>query len=129
MTVKKSTQTIQIRIGQRTSDFMKKWVNNQVNPNESAKRILEHFIRIYGTADIDSDEIQILMARELLISKGELKGKFPKTPFADLDKKVKTSNEFSNEPAATQSLVNHQEEPKVKEKKPRQVIKRGKINV
>ena len=129
MSEKKSTQTIQIRIGQRTSDSMKEWVNNQVNPNESAKRIIEHFIRIYGTADIDSDEIQILMARELLMSKGELKGDFPKAPLAPLDKGVKAASEFSNEPTSTKSLVKHQEEHKVKEENPRQVMKRGKINV
>lgn len=62
----KNSQRIQILIGKRTYEPLKEWYQNQVNPNESARRILEHFIRIYGTEDVNSYEIQKKMAKELL---------------------------------------------------------------
>lgn len=65
----KKNQTIQLRIGQKTPESTKEWVNNQANPNDAAKRVLEHFIRIYGVGDIDSDEIQVKMAKDLLMAK------------------------------------------------------------
>jgi len=64
--VSKNSQRIQILIGKRTYEPLKEWYQNQVNPNESARRILEHFIRIYGTEDVNSYEIQKKMAKELL---------------------------------------------------------------
>ena len=60
----KNSQRIQILIGKRTYEPLKEWYQNQVNPNESARRILEHFIRIYGTEDVNSYEIQKKMAKE-----------------------------------------------------------------
>ena len=63
---KEPMQTIQIRIGQKTSGILKDWVGNQDNLNEAAKRALEHFIRIYGSDNINSVEVQMKMAKNLL---------------------------------------------------------------
>lgn len=63
-------RTLQVRLGKRTTATFKDWHDNQLNPNESCRRIVEHFIRTYGTNDIDSDEVQIAMAKDLLTSRG-----------------------------------------------------------
>lgn len=65
-------QTMQVRIGPKTTEPFKEWFSKQISPNDSGKRVVEHFIRLYGTGDIDSDDVQIKMARDLLMSKGEM---------------------------------------------------------
>jgi hypothetical protein len=58
----------QIRIGNKTSEKLKNWILNQENASDAAKRVIEHFIRLYGDTDIDSDEVQLQMAADLLTS-------------------------------------------------------------
>lgn len=70
MTKNTEIKQIQIRIGKKTDESLKEWFFNQKNPNESARKVLEHFIRVYGTYDINSNHVQVLMAKEILEKKG-----------------------------------------------------------
>lgn len=120
----KKTQTIQLRIGQKTPESTKEWVNNQSNPNDAAKRILEHFIRLYGVGDIDSDEIQVKMAKDLLMAKGGL----------DLSP-INSVNTISNMKTLQNSNISEEKKENSvgintkSERQQRQVVRRGEINV
>lgn len=65
-------RALQLRLGKKSSDSFIEWYDNQANANESCKSIIEHFVRMHGTKDIDSDEIQIKMAKDLLNSRGKI---------------------------------------------------------
>lgn len=64
------TQRIQIRIGQNSPKKLKKWADNQTNLNESVKKIIDHFIDMYGDEDLDSLDVKLKMARDLVAAQG-----------------------------------------------------------
>lgn len=116
----KNSQRIQILIGKRTYETLKEWYQNQVNPNESARRILEHFIRIYGTEDVNSYEIQKKMAKELL-NHQEVVTENKVSTVQDSPKKEKELIEKVNK---KDTPINQSEETQAKP-----IINRGNINV
>ncbi|MDH5163423.1 hypothetical protein [Heyndrickxia oleronia] len=120
----KKNQTIQLRIGQKTPESTKEWVNNQSNPNDAAKRVLEHFIRIYGVGDIDSDEIQVKMAKDLLMAKGGLDLSPTNSVNTISNIKQQQNSNISEEKKDTSFEINAKSEPQQ-----RQVVRRGEINV
>lgn len=98
-------QTIQIRLGQKTSEKLKKWAVNQSNLNDSVKRVLDHFIDVYGIEDIDTLEVKLKMAGYLVSAQGG-----------------------QPEPRKAEKNVFHQPpEPKPEQKK--KIIDRGKIDI
>ncbi|WP_257141461.1 hypothetical protein [Bacillus toyonensis] len=54
------------------------WIESQENPNEATRKVLEHFISLYGTQSVDSEEIKLGMAKDLLSAKGMLQGDIPR---------------------------------------------------
>lgn len=72
--------TIQIRLGQKSPEKLKKWAENQSNLNDSVKRVLDHFIDIYGQESIDSLEVKLRMARDLVAAQGSDDIKRPYDP-------------------------------------------------
>ncbi|WP_257129820.1 hypothetical protein [Bacillus cereus] len=54
------------------------WIESQENPNEATRKVLEHFIALYGTQSVDNEEIKLGMAKDLLSAKGLLKGDIPR---------------------------------------------------
>ncbi|TKH22199.1 hypothetical protein FC697_13935 [Bacillus wiedmannii] len=54
------------------------WIESQENPNEATRKVLEHFISLYGTQSVDSQEIKLGMAKDLLSAKGMLQGDIPR---------------------------------------------------
>ncbi|WP_241484232.1 hypothetical protein [Bacillus clarus] len=54
------------------------WIESQENPNEATRKVLEHFILLYGTQSVDSEEIKLGMAKDLLSAKGMLQGDIPR---------------------------------------------------
>lgn len=66
-----TTRSIQIRLGQKSSEKLKKWADNQSNLNDSVKRVLDHFIDVYGQHDIDSLEVKLKMAKDLVAAQGQ----------------------------------------------------------
>lgn len=54
------------------------WIESQENPNEATRKVLEHFIALYGTQSVDNEEIKLGMAKDLLSAKGMLQGDIPK---------------------------------------------------
>lgn len=54
------------------------WVESQENPNEATRKVLEHFIALYGTKSVDAEEIKIGMAKDLLSAKGIIQGDLPR---------------------------------------------------
>ena len=122
MSDSKKTQTIQLRIGQKTPESTKEWVNNQTNPNDAAKRILEHFIRLYGVGDIDSDEIQVKMAKDLVIAKGGLELASAVPVNANFDNEVQDEGSVSKNKGL--DITKKKDEPPL-----RQIVRRGEINV
>lgn len=66
-----SVKVIQIRIGPRASDELKEWVENQGDDaNENAKRVLEHFISLYGTMNINDTDVKVKMYQDFLKNVG-----------------------------------------------------------
>ncbi|MEK5176744.1 hypothetical protein NST63_26750 [Heyndrickxia sp. FSL W8-0496] len=120
----KKNQTIQLRIGQKTPESTKEWVNNQANPNDAAKRVLEHFIRIYGVGDIDSDEIQVKMAKDLLMAKEGLDLSPTNSVNTISNIKPQQNSNISEEKKDTSFEINTKSQPQQ-----RQVVRRGEINV
>ncbi|MCQ6341883.1 hypothetical protein ACQVTU_27920 [Bacillus cereus] len=54
------------------------WIESQENPNEATRKVLEHFIALYGTQSVDNEEIKLGMAKDLLSAKGMLQGDIPR---------------------------------------------------
>ncbi|MBJ8054302.1 hypothetical protein JDS87_20715 [Bacillus cereus] len=54
------------------------WIESQENPNEATRKVLEHFISLYGTQSVDNEEIKLGMAKDLLSAKGMLQGEIPR---------------------------------------------------
>ncbi|HFK1812547.1 TPA: hypothetical protein ACGXQD_005701 [Bacillus cereus] len=54
------------------------WIESQENPNEATRKVLEHFIALYGTKSVDNEEIKLGMAKDLLSAKGMLQGDIPR---------------------------------------------------
>ncbi|WP_230690666.1 hypothetical protein [Bacillus thuringiensis] len=54
------------------------WIESQENPNEATRKVLEHFIALYGTQSVDTEEIKLGMAKDLLSAKGMLQGDIPR---------------------------------------------------
>ncbi|MEK4581699.1 MULTISPECIES: hypothetical protein [Bacillus] len=54
------------------------WIESQENPNEATRKVLEHFISLYGTQSVDNEEIKLGMAKDLLSAKGMLQGDIPR---------------------------------------------------
>ncbi|MEH7052929.1 hypothetical protein [Bacillus pseudomycoides] len=54
------------------------WIDAQENPNEATRKVLEHFISLYGTQSVDSEEVKLGMAKDLLSAKGMLQGDIPR---------------------------------------------------
>ncbi|PRT33911.1 hypothetical protein C6357_30655 [Bacillus wiedmannii] len=54
------------------------WIESQENPNEATRKVLEHFIALYGTQSVDNEEIKLGMAKDLLSAKGMLQGEIPR---------------------------------------------------
>ncbi|PEU30372.1 hypothetical protein CN535_28895 [Bacillus pseudomycoides] len=54
------------------------WIDAQENPNEATRKVLEHFISLYGTKSVDSEEVKLGMAKDLLSAKGMLQGDIPR---------------------------------------------------
>lgn len=54
------------------------WIESQENPNEATRKVLEHFISLYGTKGVDSEEVKLGMAKDLLSAKGMLQGDIPR---------------------------------------------------
>ncbi|WP_257131369.1 hypothetical protein [Bacillus pseudomycoides] len=54
------------------------WIESQENPNEATRKVLEHFISLYGTQSVDSEEVKLGMAKDLLSAKGMLQGDIQK---------------------------------------------------
>ncbi|MEE2022491.1 hypothetical protein ABEX53_29620 [Bacillus toyonensis] len=54
------------------------WIESQENPNEATRKVLEHFIALYGTQSVDNEEIKLGMAKDLLSAKGILQGDIPR---------------------------------------------------
>ncbi|WP_342047968.1 hypothetical protein [Bacillus sp. OTU530] len=68
-----STKVLQIRVGMKSSDAFKEWVENQgEDANENAKRVLEHFISIYGTGNINEKSVKIKMSQDFLLAENAL---------------------------------------------------------
>lgn len=121
----KNSQRIQILIGKRTYEPLKEWYQNQVNPNESARRILEHFIRIYGKEDVNSYEIQKKMAKELL-NHQEVVTENTKinTQVSTVQDSPKKEKELIEQVNKKDTPINQSEETQAKP-----IINRGNINV
>lgn len=65
-----SNKVLQIRSGKGTDAF-REWVANQGEDiNEKARKALEHFIVLYGTADIESTEVKVRMYQDFLTMQG-----------------------------------------------------------
>lgn len=56
---------IQIRLRNKKDENLVEWANNQQNLNNSVKKLMDYFVMIFGTANIDSVESQIKMAKIL----------------------------------------------------------------
>lgn len=54
------------------------WIESQENPNEATRKVLDHFISLYGTQSVDSEEVKLGMAKDLLSAKGMLQGDIQK---------------------------------------------------
>ncbi|MED3391724.1 hypothetical protein [Bacillus thuringiensis] len=54
------------------------WIESQENPNEATRKVLEHFIALYGTQSVDNEEVKLGMAKDLLSAKGMLQGDIPR---------------------------------------------------
>lgn len=54
------------------------WIESQENANEATRKVLEHFIALYGTQSVDNEEIKLGMAKDLLSAKGMLQGDIPR---------------------------------------------------
>ncbi|OOR48867.1 hypothetical protein BLX05_27145 [Bacillus pseudomycoides] len=54
------------------------WIESQENPNEATRKVLEHFISLYGTQSVDSEKVKLAMAKDLLSAKGMLQGDIPR---------------------------------------------------
>ncbi|WP_257143156.1 hypothetical protein [Bacillus cereus] len=54
------------------------WIESQENPNEATRKVLEHFIALYGTQSVDNEKIKLGMAKDLLSAKGMLQGDIPR---------------------------------------------------
>lgn len=117
-----STQTVQIRIGQKTPENLRNWLNNQTNANDSAKRVMEHFIRLYGKQDIDNDEVQVKMARDLLHAKGEYVLPVKKIEQEGSTQEMAASIEPIKEQLEIFAAVTKKSETEVKEKPKKHVV-------
>ncbi|CUB55445.1 hypothetical protein BN2127_JRS10_03244 [Bacillus subtilis] len=85
------------------------WIESQENPNEATRKVLEHFIALYGIKSVDNEEIKLGMAKDLLSAKGMLQGDIPrglpsKSPLmykqpeeGNVIEKVESSIEIANE--------------------------------
>lgn len=121
-------QTVQIRIGQKTPEKFKNWADNQTNLNESAKRVIGHFIDLYGTNDIDTIEVKIKMAKDLLNVQG--KGEFV-LPAIEQEEIQETQEDSPAVPEIRESNleVEPDPQPEVEEKPKTKVRNRGKIDI
>ena len=146
-----STKVLQIRVGMKSSDAFKEWVENQgEDVNENAKRALEHFISIYGTGNINEKSVKIKMSQDFLLAENALDdrlfSRYEKTkemasdsPKGDYTEKQVVVNEaVTEENKVNQENVIKETEKKVESKpnkdvatndNPRKVRKRGNISV
>ena len=121
-------QTMQVRIGPKTTEPFKEWFSNQISPNDSGKRVVEHFIRLYGTGDIDSDEVQIMMAKDLLMSKGQMPSNNSKPSISDIVvKKEEVTEEVKDVVEEVKSPFKTKDDKSKSEVKP--VRNRGQMNL
>ncbi|MGE7874938.1 hypothetical protein [Bacillus paramycoides] len=100
------------------------WIESQENPNEATRKVLEHFISLYGTQSVDNEEIKLGMAKDLLSAKGMLQGEIPrglpsKLPLTykqpeegHVIEKVESSTRTANEENQPEDV--HMEKPEAK---------------
>lgn len=116
---KKTPQTIQIRISEKLPDSVYRWCQNQgTNVNEAAKTALQYFVMIYGEEKIDSSEMQIKLAKDLLLLNGETLPDISEPSVMHL-KNLHQSNSGSTPTSEMKQVREEQsatiEEPEVKE--------------
>lgn len=71
----KSRSVLQIRIGARTSDSLKRWIENQgEHVNDNIKEVLEFFISQHGEGDIKDESVKARMSLTSLMVMGVVKG-------------------------------------------------------
>ncbi|MCI0767537.1 hypothetical protein [Bacillus sp. TL12] len=112
------------------------WIDAQENPNEATRKVLEHFISLYGTQSVDSDEVKLGMAKDLLSAKGMLQGDIPRgvsslAPLTYRKQEEGSSikeNEISNKVAKEENRTNdniEKSEEKIEEETVNKPIKRN----
>ncbi|WP_254610178.1 MULTISPECIES: hypothetical protein [unclassified Bacillus (in: firmicutes)] len=112
------------------------WIDAQENPNEATRKVLEHFISLYGTQSVDSEEVKLGMAKDLLSAKGMLQGDIPRgvsslAPLTYRKQEEGSSikeNEISNKVAKEENKTNddiEKSEEKIEEETVNKPIKRN----
>ncbi|WP_260632194.1 hypothetical protein [Bacillus bingmayongensis] len=112
------------------------WIDAQENPNEATRKVLEHFISLYGTQSVDSEEVKLGMAKDLLSAKGMLQGDIPRgvsslAPLTYRKKEEGSSikeNEISNKVTKEENKTNddiEKSEEKIDEETVNKPIKRN----
>ncbi|MCD4643619.1 hypothetical protein AR454_16125 [Bacillus mycoides] len=103
------------------------WIESQENPNEATRKVLEHFISLYGTQSVDNEEIKLGMAKDLLSAKGMLQGEIPrglpsKLPLTykqpeegHVIEKVESSTRTANEKNQPENVHMEKSEAKIQE--------------
>lgn len=67
------SRNIQVRIGKRTPEHIKRWVENQgPNASRNIEKVLNLFVAQFGEANIENRDIQTWMAVAFLKAHGEL---------------------------------------------------------
>ncbi|WP_257151744.1 hypothetical protein [Bacillus pseudomycoides] len=112
------------------------WIDAQENPNEATRKVLEHFISLYGTQSVDSEEVKLGMAKDLLSAKGMLQGDIPRgvsflaplTYSKQEDSSSIKENEISNKVTKEENKTNddiEKSEEKIEEETVNKPIKRN----
>lgn len=103
---------VQFSIGKTSSLDLQDWAKNQTSPiSKAIKEALEHFVRVYGTADISSSEVRNKLSSQSAISVSH--------------KPVEVTNHSDPQPVEKENLTTNENEQNNSKK----VISRGKIDV
>lgn len=107
------------------------WIESQENPNEATRKVLEHFIALYGTQSVDNEEIKLGMAKDLLSAKGMLQGDIPRglPSRSNLTYKQTKEGNVIEEIEGSIGISNEENQPKdIDIKKSKEKIQEGPVN-